>query len=92
VRRIVAENGIIPTQVRGTGRGGRLTKADVIAHMADSDPGPAKPARFSRGARELVGQLGLDERLASRGLHLVQTIAADGSSRPVCKLCFEGWT
>jgi 2-oxoglutarate dehydrogenase E2 component (dihydrolipoamide succinyltransferase) len=63
VRRIVAESGIDPTQVRGTGRGWRLTKADIIAHVADSDRGPAKPARFSRGARELVQQLGLDERL-----------------------------
>ena len=31
VRRIVAESGIDPSKVEGTGRGGRLTKSDVLA-------------------------------------------------------------
>jgi pyruvate/2-oxoglutarate dehydrogenase complex dihydrolipoamide acyltransferase (E2) component len=73
VRRLVAESGIDPSHVRGTGRGGRLTKADVMAHLADPAPvgpeGAPRPARFSTSARELVRQLGLDERLfEGRGL------------------------
>jgi 2-oxoglutarate dehydrogenase E2 component (dihydrolipoamide succinyltransferase) len=34
VRRIVAEEKIDPSQIEGTGRGGRLTKGDVLAHLA----------------------------------------------------------
>jgi pyruvate/2-oxoglutarate dehydrogenase complex dihydrolipoamide acyltransferase (E2) component len=30
--------------------------------------------------------------LAANGHSLVQAIQADGSVRPLCKLCFEGWT
>ena len=91
VRRIVAENGIDPSHVRGTGRGGRLTKADVMAHLDLEGTGPAVtpsgPARLSNGARELVRQLGLDERLfEGRGLVrsrdvLAATGAAPASSR-----------
>jgi pyruvate/2-oxoglutarate dehydrogenase complex dihydrolipoamide acyltransferase (E2) component len=72
-RRIVAEEKIDPAQVRGTGRGGRITKADLLAHLADpassAGAGPPGPARFSPQARELIRQLGLDERtFAGRGL------------------------
>ena len=61
-----------PAQVRGTGRGGRLTKADVMAHLAPAStvghPGP-RATRFSQEARELVRQLGLDEHaFEGRGL------------------------
>src|SRR5439155_13125101 len=31
VRRIVDEEGLDPSQIRGTGKGGRLTKGDVVA-------------------------------------------------------------
>jgi 2-oxoglutarate dehydrogenase E2 component (dihydrolipoamide succinyltransferase) len=72
-RRIVAEEKIDPTQVRGTGRGGRITKADLLAHLADpassAEAGPSGPTRFSPQARELIAHLGLDERtFAGRGL------------------------
>jgi pyruvate/2-oxoglutarate dehydrogenase complex dihydrolipoamide acyltransferase (E2) component len=61
----VAEEKIDPGQVRGTGRGGRITKADLLAHLAD----PPRPPRFSPQARDLIGRLGLDERLfLGRGL------------------------
>ena len=42
VRRIVAEEHVDPNQVHGTGRGGRLTKGDVLAHVS-APPAPAAP-------------------------------------------------
>src|SRR4051794_7881081 len=41
VRRIVTEEHVDPSQVEGMGRGGRITKGDVVAHL--STP-PAEPA------------------------------------------------
>ena len=41
VRRIVAEEKIDPSQVAGTGREGRLTKGDVLAHAAASSSAAA---------------------------------------------------
>jgi 2-oxoglutarate dehydrogenase E2 component (dihydrolipoamide succinyltransferase) len=43
VRRLVEENQIDPAQVSGTGRDGRLTKADVAGFL-DKKPGPAAAA------------------------------------------------
>ena len=34
VRRLIAENGLDPSQIAGTGRGGRITRSDVEAHIA----------------------------------------------------------
>src|SRR4051812_19484504 len=54
VRRIVAEEKVDPRQVEGTGRGGRITKGDVLEHLSSSSaststatapaPTPAPPA------------------------------------------------
>ena len=41
VARIAAEHNIDPTQVSGTGRGGRVTKQDILAFVAQ--PAPAAP-------------------------------------------------
>lgn len=41
VRRIVAESGVNPKEVAGTGRDGRLTKGDVIAHLESAPKAPA---------------------------------------------------
>ena len=72
VRRIVAEEKIDPARVQGTGRGGRLTKADILAHFAPAStvghPGP-RATRFSQKARALIRQLGLNEHaFEGRGL------------------------
>lgn len=74
VRRLVAEHGVEPGSVKGTGRDGRLTKADVIAHLERpaAEDGPLAPAgssRISPAARALIARLGLDERqFEGRGL------------------------
>jgi 2-oxoglutarate dehydrogenase E2 component (dihydrolipoamide succinyltransferase) len=46
VARIAAEHGIDPAAVEGTGRGGRVTKKDMLAHIesgAAAPPAPAEP-------------------------------------------------
>jgi 2-oxoglutarate dehydrogenase E2 component (dihydrolipoamide succinyltransferase) len=53
VRRLLAERGLDASQVRGTGQGGRITVADVIAHGAASPASgqhaPANPAPGALG-------------------------------------------
>jgi 2-oxoglutarate dehydrogenase E2 component (dihydrolipoamide succinyltransferase) len=44
VRKIVTENSVEPANVAGTGRDGRLTKGDVIEHLAKPVTMPALPA------------------------------------------------
>ena len=41
VRRLVEENNLNPATIRGTGVDGRLTKADVLAHMKGAPTAPA---------------------------------------------------
>lgn len=64
VRRIAAEQGVDVTLVPGTGRRGRVTKRDVLAHLAErpagvasagSDPTPA-PARPLSLIRRQIGE------------------------------------
>ncbi len=47
VRRLVEENSLNPAAIRGTGVDGRLTKADVLAHMKGA---PAAPAAIAATA------------------------------------------
>jgi pyruvate dehydrogenase E2 component (dihydrolipoyllysine-residue acetyltransferase) len=44
VARIAAEHGIDPGQVPGTGRGGRVTKQDILAFVEQGPPAPAPAA------------------------------------------------
>ncbi len=56
VRRLLAENGLDPARVRGTGLGGRLTRGDVEQFLRDN-PGRAEPFNGIRKAtaRHMVG-------------------------------------
>jgi 2-oxoglutarate dehydrogenase E2 component (dihydrolipoamide succinyltransferase) len=38
VRRLIAEHGLDPSAIRGTGRGGRVTKEDVLRHLEAAGP------------------------------------------------------
>ena len=42
VTRLVAENGLNPADITGTGKGGRLTKEDVVNHLAAVAAAPAE--------------------------------------------------
>jgi 2-oxoglutarate dehydrogenase E2 component (dihydrolipoamide succinyltransferase) len=48
VRRLIAEHGLDPSKIRGTGRGGRITREDVLAVVEAGGgapaPAPAAPA------------------------------------------------
>ncbi len=52
-KRVVAENQLNSTDVAGSGRGGRVSKADVVSHIAHKDapiPAPAAPAPAAKAA------------------------------------------
>ena len=53
VRRLVDEHGLDPAAIAGTGKGGRLTKGDVLAHLAATADVPSEPAPPARSRREI---------------------------------------
>ena len=56
VRRLAAEHGVDLSAIAGTGDGGRITKADVLAHVAARGPGAGAPA--DGGGRGAPGRSG----------------------------------
>ena len=52
VRKLVEEHGLDPTTIAGTGKGGRLTKGDVLAHLASSGAAAADPVPLPAPAAE----------------------------------------
>jgi 2-oxoglutarate dehydrogenase E2 component (dihydrolipoamide succinyltransferase) len=50
VRRLATEQQVDLAQVEGTGRGGRITKTDVVAHLEAPSRAPAPPAEVPRAA------------------------------------------
>jgi 2-oxoglutarate dehydrogenase E2 component (dihydrolipoamide succinyltransferase) len=84
VRRLVAENEIDPSRVAATGRGGRITKGDVLAYLDATPivpaPGPTVPAPATTppaaGGRETRRRMsGLRQRIAERLVQAQQTAA-----------------
>ncbi len=73
VQRMIAEHNVDPAQIRATGPGNRITKADVVAHLESATPAPAvksEPPRASAAktvespkpaAATVVAAEGLDE-------------------------------
>jgi 2-oxoglutarate dehydrogenase E2 component (dihydrolipoamide succinyltransferase) len=81
VRRLVAENNVDLSGVEGTGRGGRLTKGDVLAHLdapkaAPPAPTQAAPAPSSNAQRETRKRMsGLRQTIAQRLVEVQHTAA-----------------
>ncbi len=48
MRRLVSEHGVDPSGVEASGRGGRLTKGDVLAHLKGAGPRPEERVKMSR--------------------------------------------
>jgi 2-oxoglutarate dehydrogenase E2 component (dihydrolipoamide succinyltransferase) len=83
VRRIVAETQIDPAGIEGTGRGGRLTKGDVLAHVQAPSPAPAPTPSLgapsiptTSGPRESRKRMsGLRQKIAQRLVEAQHTAA-----------------
>jgi 2-oxoglutarate dehydrogenase E2 component (dihydrolipoamide succinyltransferase) len=55
VRRLVEEHALNPAEVAATGRGGRLTKGDVLQHIEARAPQPLAPASAQARAELIPG-------------------------------------
>lgn len=88
VRRVVDESGIDPSRVSGTGRGGRLTKADVMqaaqgglatatsAPMPQTPTAPVMPAKqIVPGTTERVKMTTIRKKIAERLVQAQHTAA-----------------
>jgi len=66
--RVMAEKGVNPAQVSGTGKGGRITKGDALAASAAPAPAPAAPAapRDTGPREERVRMSRLRQTIAKR--------------------------
>jgi 2-oxoglutarate dehydrogenase E2 component (dihydrolipoamide succinyltransferase) len=58
VRHLIQEHRLDPQQIKGTGRGGRLTKEDVVKHLGMGEPvgGQGGDARGSAGPPRAAGE------------------------------------
>ncbi|MFI4889812.1 MAG: 2-oxoglutarate dehydrogenase complex dihydrolipoyllysine-residue succinyltransferase [Steroidobacterales bacterium] len=64
-KRVVAENQLDPAEVPGSGRGGRVSKADVVSHIAHKDAAVAAPVTDKApapAAGTLVGRAGRSDQ------------------------------
>ena len=48
-KKIMAENGVTSAQINGTGKGGRITKQDVLSFLSGGVPAAALPSGWSGG-------------------------------------------
>jgi 2-oxoglutarate dehydrogenase E2 component (dihydrolipoamide succinyltransferase) len=71
VRRLLAEHGLEPSAISGTGRGGRITVQDVEAHIA-SGPTPTANAEPGDYPSRKVPHTGMRRSIAQ---HMVQSVA-----------------
>ena len=71
VRRLLAEHGLEPSAISGTGRGRRITVQDVEAHVASRAGTPTKPELGAYPSRK-VPHTGMRRSIAQ---HMVQSVA-----------------
>lgn len=101
VRRLIAENGLDPSQISGTGKGGRITRSDVEAHIAQGrtaagplappappapPPAPATPSRAV--GRDTVVPLNNIRRIT--GEHMVRSKQVSPHVLTAVEVDFEG--
>ena len=75
VRRLVLEQGIDPTKVKGSGKDGRLTKEDVLAAAKGGAPAPAAPTASAEAAPVVATASGDRAEERVKMTRLRQTIA-----------------
>ncbi len=95
VRRLIAENGLDPSQVSGTGKGGRITRSDVEGYIAQnraagSRPMPAAPPPTPSRAsgRDTIVPLTNIRRIT--GEHMVRSKAVSPHVLTAVEVDFEG--
>ena len=96
VRRLIAENGLDPSQISGTGKGGRITRSDVEGYIAQnraaaSRPAPpaAPPPTPSRASgRDTIVPLSNIRRIT--GEHMVRSKAVSPHVLTAVEVDFEG--
>jgi len=65
-KKIAADGGLDPASLDGTGKGGRVTKGDVLSALAAPTPAAAAPAAAPDGREERVKMTRLRKRIAER--------------------------
>lgn len=76
VRKLVAEHELNPTSISGTGKGGRITKADVLSQVNQTNIGsPPGPSLVGERSEKRVPMTRLRARIAER-LKAAQNTAA----------------
>ncbi|WP_406731748.1 2-oxoglutarate dehydrogenase complex dihydrolipoyllysine-residue succinyltransferase [Vibrio scophthalmi] len=80
VRRLLAEHGLEASQVKGTGVGGRITREDVDAHLANAKAAPAAqteiaPAPTTARSQKRVPMTRLRKTVANRLLEAKNSTA-----------------
>ncbi|MEZ5461522.1 2-oxoglutarate dehydrogenase complex dihydrolipoyllysine-residue succinyltransferase [Dokdonella sp.] len=76
-RRVATEEKIDPSQVKGTGRDGRVTKEDLVTHARSPAPSASKSAAPTPGDRpeERVPMTRMRAKIAERLMHSKNSIA-----------------
>ncbi len=86
VRRLLAEHGVDASQVTGTGPRGRITRDDVLAHVASvAASATTTPSPLSPVVRRLISEHGLDPstiRASGANGRLTRRDVEDAISRP----------
>jgi 2-oxoglutarate dehydrogenase E2 component (dihydrolipoamide succinyltransferase) len=87
VRRLIAEYGLDPYQIPGSGRDGRITRADVMAYVdgrpaASAAPAPKPATQFADGERvpfDRIRRLTAEHMVRSKATspHVLQAIEVD---------------
>ena len=79
IRRLVAEHGLNPADIKGTGVGGRLTREDVEKHLSSNKPAApaaqAPAAPLAHRSEKRVPMTRLRKRIAERLLEAKNTTA-----------------
>ena len=101
VRRLIAENGLDPSQITGTGNGGRITRADVESYMSqhrtaaapsaapEPPPPSAGPVSTSRAdGRDTIIPLSNIRRIT--GEHMVRSKTVSPHVLTAVEVDFEG--
>jgi pyruvate dehydrogenase E2 component (dihydrolipoamide acetyltransferase) len=81
VRRLLAESGLRPDQVRGTGRDGRITKEDMLNHIAGA-PSQLPPAPADR-------VVPLNKIRRATAAHMVRSIAISPHTLQAVEVNFQ---